>query len=149
MKLDLNEELAKGARTADLPSLFPRTSRFDAFQRWVASKRLPGFRGKAESRLANATDVNAYALDLLTSKYEGLRDPSTALPLAKKAVAGSDEKVAVILDTLGLAYFMTGDNVNAVVTQRKAVSLLPPGDSPTRTALEGRLAQFEADTSED
>ena len=45
----------------------------------------------------------------------------------------------------GSAYFMTGDNVNAVETQRKAVSLLTPGDSPTWTALEGRLAQFEAE----
>lgn len=28
---------------------------------------------------------------------------------------------------------------------RKAVSLLPPGYSPTRTALEERLTQFKAD----
>ena len=66
---------------------------------------------------------------------------------AVQAVAASDAKSPAILDTLGLAYFMTGDRASALETQRKAVSLLPPGDSPTRTALEKRLAEFEADES--
>ncbi|MHC5111491.1 MAG: hypothetical protein ACYTHJ_16615 [Planctomycetota bacterium] len=102
-------------------------------------------RGKAESQDASARDLNAYAWELLTSKNENIRDPQTALHHAKQAVAKSDGKVAVILDTLGLAYFMTGDKVKAVETQRQAVSLLTAGASPTRTALEERLAQFEQD----
>ena len=132
VRFDLKEELAKGAHTIDLPSLFPRTPRFDAFQSRDASKRLAGFRSKASGASASAADLNAYAWELLISKSEQLRDPSKALPLAKKAVVKSDEKIAVILDTLGLAYFMTGDKLNAIETQRKAVALLPPGDSPTR-----------------
>ena len=147
VKLDLKEELAKGARTVDLPSLFPRTPRYDAVQRRESSKRMAGFRSKAEGRSASASDLNAYAWELLTSKDEDLRDASTALRLAKKAVAESDEKLALILDTLGLAYSMTGDKLKAVETQRRAVSLLPPGDSPARSELEARLAQFEADVS--
>lgn len=147
VKFDLNEELAKGDRIIDLPPLFPRTDPFDAFQSREASKRMAGLRSRAESSSASFSDLNAYAWELLISKDHDLRDPSKALPLAKKAIAGSDEKAAAILDTLGLAYFMTGDTAKALETQRKAVALLPPGDSPTRTELEARLARFEANAS--
>ena len=40
---------------------------------------------------------------------QALRDPQAALPVAKRAVEKSEGKNARILDTLALAYFMTGD----------------------------------------
>ena len=47
-----------------------------------------------------------------------------------------------ILGTLALAYFTTGRTPKAIETQQKAVSLLPPGESPLRTELEANLAKY-------
>ena len=72
----------------------------------------------------------------------------SAFPFLTRTVADSDAKAPAILDTRGRAYFTTGDKINALEAQRKAVPLLLPGDSPTRTALEVRLANFEVGGSE-
>ena len=40
------------------------------------------------------------------------------------------------------ACFLTGDTAKAIETEEKALSLLPPGDSATRKALEESLARF-------
>jgi len=47
-------------------------------------------------------------------------------------------------DTLSLALHMTGDTAKAFENQKKAIGLLPAGDSETRRELEDRLARFEA-----
>ena len=49
---------------------------------------------------------------------------------------------AEILDTLALAYFMTGDTARAIEIQVEAVSLLPPTESRLRTELEANLAKY-------
>lgn len=72
-----------------------------------------------------------------------MRDPAKALKLARKAVSKSEGKDARFLDTLALACHLTGDTAKAIETQRKAVSLLPPGESIPRTVLEPRPAEFE------
>ena len=46
------------------------------------------------------------------------------------------------LDSLALAYFLTGDPAKAAQTQRMALSLLPPGDSDLRAELERKLEKY-------
>ena len=78
----------------------------------------------------------------MTCEPEDLRDPQTALRFALQAVEMSDGENAGILDTLALAFFMTGDTAKAIETQVKAVSLLPPGESSVRTEIEANLAKY-------
>ena len=99
-------------------------------------------RRDSEQPDASATDLNDYAWPLLTCEPEDLRAPQAALPIAKRAVEMSGGENPGILDTLALAYFMTGDVAKAIVTQEKAVSLLPAGESLLRTDLEANLAKF-------
>jgi len=49
-----------------------------------------------------------------------------------------------ILDTLALAFHLNGDTAKARETERHALSLLPPGESPLRRELEERLAEYSA-----
>ncbi|MBN1442563.1 MAG: hypothetical protein JXA90_07630 [Planctomycetes bacterium] len=46
------------------------------------------------------------------------------------------------LDSLALAYFLTGDPAKAARTQQQALSLLPPGDSDLRAELERKLERY-------
>ena len=87
--------------------------------------------------------LNECARLLLTCEPADLRDPEAALPLAKEANAMTDYEQRDLLDTLALAYHLTGEEAKAAQTQRQAVELLPPGDSVDRRQLEARLAQYE------
>ena len=49
-----------------------------------------------------------------------------------------------MLDTLSLAYHLTGDTAKAIETQKRALSLVAQGDIRRRERYEGRLAEFEA-----
>lgn len=102
--------------------------------------------GRRAASLANASarDLNGYASSLLTCELEDLHDPQAALPAAKRAVEMSGGDNAAHVNTLALAHFMTGDVVKAIETQEKAVSLLPPEESPLRTKLEATLAKYRA-----
>ena len=84
----------------------------------------------------------------LTCEPADLRDPEAALPVAKNAVRLSGGTDPAILDTLALAYFMTGDTAKAIETQEKAVSLLPPEESWFRSVLEASLVKYRAALSE-
>ena len=77
-----------------------------------------------------------------------MRDPKTALPIAKRAVEKSEGSNPDILDTLALAYFMTGDTARAIETQEKVLALMPIEDSVNRTEYESRLARFRAAQAE-
>jgi hypothetical protein len=81
---------------------------------------------------------------LLTCEPEDLRGPEAGLRIAERAMAKSGGENPVILDTLALAYFMTGDTPNAIETQEKAVAFLPTGKSKDRTDFEGNLAKYRA-----
>ena len=48
------------------------------------------------------------------------------------------------LDTLSLAYHLTGDTAKAIENQKKAIALLPEGNSTLRSDLEEALAKFES-----
>jgi len=100
-------------------------------------------RKNATERLeADANAFNAYAWLLLTCEPADLRNPDSALPMAKKAVEVSNRQVLNYLDTLALAYQMTGDIAQAIETQRETVALLPPGESYRRMQVEQRLVSF-------
>lgn len=72
-----------------------------------------------------AVAYNQYAWMLLTLHPADMRNPRAALPIAEKAVEFSEGRSSPILDTLALAYHLTGDNDRAVITQIKSIELLP------------------------
>jgi hypothetical protein len=51
---------------------------------------------------------------------------------------------ASYLDTLALAYHMTGQTSEAIETQQKAISLVAEGDTSTRAEMEERLTEYQA-----
>ena len=55
----------------------------------------------------------------------------------------TDHQRCDFLDTLALAYHLTGEEAKAAEKQRQALELLPPGDTADRRQLEARLAQYE------
>ncbi|MFQ5473065.1 MAG: tetratricopeptide repeat protein, partial [Dehalococcoidia bacterium] len=98
----------------------------------------------AERPDASPTALNKYAWLLLTCEPADMRDPRAALSAATKANEMTDGANAGILDTLALAHHRTGDASKAIEIQRQAVSILPPGESPLRSELATRLAEYEA-----
>ncbi len=93
---------------------------------------------------ASANDMNIIAWELLTCEPADLRDPEAALPFAIRANDLTDHEDPAYLDTLSLAYHLTGDTAQAIENQKKAIALLPPGESSMRSPLEAALADFEA-----
>ena len=93
----------------------------------------------AERPSADAGVLNSYAWMLLTCEYEELRDPQAALPIARRAVELSAEQDPNILDTLAVAYYMTGDLDQAIEAQKKALAL--PARSG-RENLEQRMIDY-------
>jgi len=96
----------------------------------------------AEASDTNPHTLNEYARFMLTCEPGDLRDPATALLIAKRAVQVSEAKNPSILDTLALAQQMTGDLDQAIDTQGKAVALIPPGAWRRRAEFESRLAEL-------
>jgi non-specific serine/threonine protein kinase/serine/threonine-protein kinase len=92
---------------------------------------------------ATAQDLNGYAWLLLTADPNELRDAAGALPPARRAVEMTKGEDPGILDTLALAYHLTGDHARAVETEEQALARLP-GDGPLRRDLEANLARFRA-----
>ena len=48
------------------------------------------------------------------------------------------------LDTLSLAYHLTGDTAKAIENQKRAITLVPPAESELRRGMEAALADYEA-----
>jgi tetratricopeptide (TPR) repeat protein len=80
----------------------------------------------------------------LTRKPASSRDPAAALGLALEVAEKTQYENSECLDTLALAYHLTGDTAKAIENQRKAIALLPEGESERRTGFEESLAKFEA-----
>jgi serine/threonine protein kinase/tetratricopeptide (TPR) repeat protein len=88
--------------------------------------------------------MNGLAWLLLTREPADSRDPTAALDLALLVAERTDYLDFSYLDTLSLAYHLTGNSAQAAENQKKAIALLPEGPSGARTALEEALAKFEA-----
>lgn len=89
---------------------------------------------------------NSYTLDRLASLYATasdatLRNPPKSLEYALQAVKFDDAKNPSHLNTLAEAYYVNGEYKNAVLTEKKALSLLP--DDATRKSVEANLAKYE------
>ena len=104
---------------------------------------LEAARRAAEAPGASANDKNVCAWNLLTCEPADLRDPETALRLAREASTMTNHSNPPILDTLALAQHLTGDTTAAIRTEKKALSLLTV-DNPGRSNYEAAIARFEA-----
>ena len=86
--------------------------------------------------------MNSFVWFLLAS-----REPAKlqqALPLAIRANELSDHMDPDYLDTLALAYHLTGDTLRAIDVQTEAIELLPAGESSVRSEFEARLARYKS-----
>jgi tetratricopeptide (TPR) repeat protein len=104
-------------------------------------------RAQADRPGASAGALNDYASWLLTCEPATLRDPATALRVARRAA--EVQRQPMILDTLALALFETGSVQQALETGRAALALLPAlpaGATSTglRAEIEGHLQRFGA-----
>ena len=98
----------------------------------------------AEETGADAAIRNDAAWVLLTAEPAELRDVQMALQFAIEANEATGYSQPGYLDTLSLAYHHAGDTISAIQNQRKAIALLPAGDSPLRDWMESALADYEA-----
>ncbi len=125
-----------------LADLYNKQGRIDEARPYTAE--LISILERAVQQGADANALNNYAWLLLTCEPSDLRDPKAALPVAIEANEMTDHENPAYLDTLALAYHLTGDTARAVENQKKAIALLPPGEPSTRAELQARLAEFEA-----
>ena len=112
--------------------------------RQLNSERLSMLRARAEAGDASAGDLNEYAWLLLTIEPEDLRDPDVALEFARRANDLTNYDNALYLDTLALAYHMTGDTPRSLETQQEALSLLTANQESHRPEMEANLAKYIA-----
>ena len=96
---------------------------------------------------ADADLLNETAWTLLTIEPETLRDPALALEFSKRSNEMTDHKDAGYLDTLALAYFLTGDPQRAIEWEEKAIDLLPPNATEIRPEFEANLQRFKGETT--
>jgi serine/threonine protein kinase/tetratricopeptide (TPR) repeat protein len=110
--------------TNELAQALVRMGKVDEGRR-VTQELIDSEKLRADAHPDDPLALNSYAWTLLACTPADMRDPARALPVAKKAVERSDAEVSAILDTLALAYHLTGDNDRAVETQLKSLELLP------------------------
>jgi eukaryotic-like serine/threonine-protein kinase len=91
---------------------------------------------------ANAYTLNEIAWTLATTATPELRDGPVALTLAEKAVAGTDRKAALILDTLAAAHAGVGQFSQAIRVQQEAIALLQ--DEKQRKSYTFRLELYQS-----
>ncbi len=123
-----------------LANLYKATGRLETARPVVAE--LVSLRKKAAERSdADSSAKNEYAWLLLTCEPSDLRDPSRALRFSIESNDLTRHENPGYLDTLSLAYHLTGDTAKAIENQKKAIALLPEGAS--RASFEAALAKFE------
>ncbi|MEI6235071.1 MAG: protein kinase [Planctomycetota bacterium] len=93
-------------------------------------KYLSIFEREVKSPDLLADKLNMHAWTVLTNKEPELRDPKFALPLARRAVALTNEKDPSPLDVLALALLRNGFKAEALVAIKKAIAILPPDMTP-------------------
>ncbi|MCH8852578.1 MAG: tetratricopeptide repeat protein, partial [Planctomycetes bacterium] len=129
--------------SANLLTVLVAQGKLDEARPLLAAK-LDRLRRAAEQPEAGAKALNNYAWELLTIEPAGLRDPEAALELARRANDLTDHDNALYLDTLALAYHMTGDTARALETQEEALSLLTEDQESNRPEMEANLAKYKA-----
>lgn len=94
-----------------------------------------------EEAKGNADVLNAFAWRILTDPGVRARDLDLALRVARAAYDASDGKNAAIVDTYARALWDTGEKVDAVKLQKKAVSLCT--NSAMKADLEKTLEEYQ------
>lgn len=105
-------------------------------------ERLARLQRAAERPDADAPALHAYAWELLHCEPDDLRDPATARSVAERAVTLNGGQDAGMLETLALAFQMTGNLPAAIETQRRAIARARLGGPYTRTDLEAKLIDY-------
>jgi non-specific serine/threonine protein kinase/serine/threonine-protein kinase len=126
-----------------LRALLVRQGRLEE-ARPLAIELLEASRKAATAPGAGQNVKNSLAWELLTCQPADLRDPETALRFALEACEATGFQNAAFLDTLALAYHLTGDTAKAVETQERALSLIPEDDARSRAEFEKRRSEYEA-----
>jgi len=91
-----------------------------------------------------ADEQNNLAWFLATYDDPGIRDGTSAVGFAEKAVAQTGRKNAMYLDTLAAAYAEAGEFTKAVSAQKEAIALLP--DEGQKKDFTGRLTLYESNS---
>ncbi|MCH7872892.1 MAG: tetratricopeptide repeat protein [Planctomycetes bacterium] len=93
---------------------------------------------------AQADAINDAARRLLTIEPADLRDPQAALEFARRANDLTNYDHSLYLNTLALAYYMTGNMARALETQQEALSLLTEDQESYRPEMEANLTKYKA-----
>ncbi len=88
----------------------------DSELRTLEKESIDNRKKAAQQTGASARDLNNYAWALMETPVRELRDPSTALSFAKKAVEATKHTDQGMIIVLGLAYRMTGNLDMAIAT---------------------------------
>ena len=89
----------------------------------------------------NADALNSVAWAYATSPDPAIRNPTTALEYARKAVSlGKEHPDPNHLDTLAEAYFINEQHEDAVKTEQQAIALAPP---EVRTVFQKNLEKYQ------
>ena len=139
---EANPDTLKSMR--NLANLYKAQGKMDDARPLVRAL-LEATRWRADRPEASGSDKNVLAWVLLTCEPADLRDPPSALEFALAANEQTAFQHPGYLDTLALAYHLTGDTAKAVETLRKALALLPEGGSRNRADYETRLSEFTAE----
>jgi non-specific serine/threonine protein kinase/serine/threonine-protein kinase len=131
-----------------LGDILPLTGRRDE-ARLMIQRALAVLKPLVDKESPHGYDIQQYVWLLVTAPFDDLRKPALALPYAKKAVEMTKGSHPGTLDALARAYFGVGEVANAIATEEKALSLLPPlkpGESVSslRRELQENLARFQA-----
>jgi hypothetical protein len=116
--------------------------------RGLTARGLAMARELANRAEATPDDLSQYALGFLTCEPPALRDPATALRLARASVEKSGGADSDNLDILAQAYFVNHDLEHAIDAEQRAIALLAPVAQdqpapPMRRRLEAQLARFK------
>jgi tetratricopeptide (TPR) repeat protein len=95
---------------------------------------------------SSADHVYNYAWLAVSVEPADLQDPSGALPHALKAIQMGKGRNVIALHVSAQAYAGTGDFVQAVETEERALALFPPGQPATtlQSTIERALNQYRS-----
>jgi tetratricopeptide (TPR) repeat protein len=124
-----------------LSTLFAESGDLPAARR-NAVPALAALRLLATGAKAGPPDFTRYAAALIDVQPADLRDPHTALEMARRAVEAGNP-TPEMLSTLGTASLQANEIDSAVRAFEQALSLLPkaPAGGPLRARIEARLAE--------
>ncbi|HEY2761537.1 MAG TPA: serine/threonine-protein kinase, partial [Pirellulales bacterium] len=97
-----------------------------------------------EAARGDSGALNALAWMLATCNLDEIRDGVAALTFAMQAVAATNRKNALFLDTLAAAYAEDGRFDKAVTVQKEAIACLH--ETVSREEMEARLKLYESNT---